>query len=58
MAAKRQPAVVRPRFGDALARGLAFRNRVSEGVRRGEFPSFEAGVERLRSKVYGMRRGS
>ena len=57
MAAKRQPAVVRPRFGDALARGLAFRSRVSDGVRRGEFRSFDEGVERLRSRVYGMRKG-
>lgn len=57
MKPKRQPVVVRPRFGDALARGLAFRARVSDGVRRGEFRSFDEGVEKLRSRVYGMRRG-
>jgi hypothetical protein len=40
-------------FGDALARGIQFRQFVAQEVRRGRFKSQEEGVQRLRRKMWG-----
>ncbi len=38
---------------DAVARGIAFRQRVRDGVRRGEYRSEAEGIKALRGQVWG-----
>jgi hypothetical protein len=56
MMSRRAPAkyrVVRGWPRDAVARGIAFRQRVRDGVRRGEYRSEAEGIKALRREVWG-----
>lgn len=38
---------------DAVARGIAFRQKVRDGVRRGEYRTEAEGIKALRGQVWG-----